>query len=292
LDHFSHGLLTPAFGYLVMTMAAAIGLRCTVRALSATGTSRRNWLLVGSTAIGSGIWTLHFIAMLGFGVIGSSVRYNVPLTLLSLVLAILVVGMGVFIVGYGRSRTLSLLFGGLGMGLGVATMHYSGMAAVQVNGTIQYNSGLVLLSVLIAITAATAALWLVLTIQGLSGALGAALVMGLAVSTMHYTAMAAVSVQLDAGVERLMGATAMEFIFPLSIGIGAILFVAFTVVAVSPIEEERGEAEVAMRLESLRARRERFAQQIDDQITASERHPSPRRRQTNNSTKRPTRQVT
>ncbi|HEX6235326.1 MAG TPA: MHYT domain-containing protein [Jiangellaceae bacterium] len=292
LDHFSHGLLTPAFGYLVMTMAAAIGLRCTVRALNTTGSSRRNWLLVGSTAIGSGIWTLHFIAMLGFGVIGSSVRYNVPLTLLSLVLAILVVGMGIFIVGYGRSRTLSLMFGGLGMGLGVATMHYSGMAAVQVNGAIEYNSGLVLLSVLIAITAATAALWLVLTIQGLSGALGAALVMGLAVSTMHYTAMAAVSVQLEEGVERLAGATAMEFIFPLSVGIGAILFVAFTVVAVSPIEEERGEAEVAKRLESLQARRERFAQQIEDQITASERHPTHRRRQNNNSTKRPTRQVT
>ena len=278
LNHFSHGLLTPAFGYLVMTMAAAIGLRCTVRALDTNGKSRRNWLLVGSTAIGSGIWTLHFIAMLGFGVGGSSIRYNVPITLLSLVLAILVVGMGVFIVGYWRSHVLSLMLGGLGMGLGVATMHYSGMASVNVNGTIQYNSGLVLLSVLIAITAATAALWLVLNIQGLSGALGAALVMGLAVSTMHYTAMAAVSVELSDRIEQLAGATAMEFIFPLSIGIGAILFIAFTVVAVSPIEEERGEAEVAMRLESLHARREQFAQQIEDQITASERHPAVRRR--------------
>ena len=201
LDHFSHGLLTPAFGYLVMTMAAAIGLRCTVRALSTHGRSRRNWLLVGATAIGAGIWTLHFIAMLGFGVIGSSVRYNVPLTLLSLVLAIVVVGMGVFIVGYGRSRTLSLVLGGLLMGLGVATMHYSGMAAVQVRGAIHYDSALVLLSVLIAITAATAALWLVLNIQGLSGALGAALVMGLAVSAMHYTAMAAVSVEVADGLE-------------------------------------------------------------------------------------------
>lgn len=279
LDHFSHGLLTPAFGYLVMTMAAAIGLRCTVRALSTHGRSRRNWLFVGSTAIGAGIWTLHFIAMLGFGVIGSSVRYNVPITLLSLVLAIVVVGMGVFIVGYGRSRTLSLMLGGLLMGLGVATMHYSGMAAVQVNGTIQYSSALVLLSVVIAITAATAALWLVLNIQGLSGALGAAMVMGLAVSAMHYTAMAAVSVELADGRERLAGATAMEFIFPLSVGIGAILFVAFTVVAVSPIEDDRGEEEVAMRLEALQARREQFAQQIEDQITASQRHAPQRRRQ-------------
>ncbi len=278
LNHFSHGLLTPAFGYLVMAMAAAIGLRCTVRALSTHGKSRRNWLLVGSTAIGAGIWTLHFIAMLGFGVIGSSVRYDVPLTLLSLVLAIVVVGMGIFIVGYGRSRTLSLVLGGLLMGLGVATMHYSGMAAVQVNGTIQYNPALVLLSVVIAITAATAALWLVLNIQGLSGALGASLVMGLAVSAMHYTAMAAVSVKLADGVEKLPGASAMEFLFPMSVAIGAILFVAFTVVAVSPIDDERGEDEVAMRLESLQARREQFAQQIEDQISASQRHQSPRRR--------------
>src|SRR5690606_19838333 len=136
IDHLSHGLLTPAFGFLVMCMAAVIGLRCTVRAMSTKGRSKRMWLFVGATAIASGIWTLHFIAMIGFGVAGTAIRYDVPLTLISLVLAIAVVSAGVFTVGYGRSRGLALFIGGLGTGLGVATMHYSGMAAVQLNGAI------------------------------------------------------------------------------------------------------------------------------------------------------------
>ena len=91
MEHFSYGLLTPIVSYLMACTGAAIGLRCTVRALNATGSTRRNWLLMGATAIGSGIWTMHFIAMLGFGITGSSVRYDVPLTLLSLVVAIAVV---------------------------------------------------------------------------------------------------------------------------------------------------------------------------------------------------------
>lgn len=277
INHLSHGLLTPAFGYLVMCMAAVIGLRCTVRALSATGSSKRMWLFVGATAIAAGIWTLHFIAMIGFGVTGSAVRYNVPLTLISLVLAIAVVSAGVFTVGYGRARGLSLFVGGLGMGLGVATMHYSGMAAVQLSGNIQYNPTLVILSVVIAVTAATAALWIVLNVTGLSGTLVAALVMGLAVSSMHYTAMAAVSVEVEGQSTPLPGATAMEFLFPLSIGIGAILFIAFTIVAVSPLDDDQDD-EMERKLESLRARRAAYNDQLEAQIAAADRNPGVRRR--------------
>lgn len=270
IDHFSHGLLTPAFGFLVMGMAAVIGLRCTVRALASTGNTKRMWLFVGAAAIGAGIWTLHFIAMIGFGVTGSAIRYNVPLTLMSLILAIAVVSAGVFTVGYGRSRGRSLLAGGLGTGLGVATMHYSGMAAVQLNGSVQYNGALVGLSVAIAVTAATAALWIVLNVEGLRGTLVAAVVMGLAVSSMHYTAMAAVSVDLAATSGTVSGATAMEFLFPLSVGIGAVLFAAFTIVAVSPIDDLGMDAEAAIRYQTLQARREEFAAQLEQQITASE----------------------
>lgn len=269
IEHFSHGLLTPAFGYLVMCMAAVIGLRCTVRALSSVGSMKRMWLLVGAAAIGAGIWTLHFIAMIGFGVTGSVVRYDVPLTLISLVLAIAVVSGGVFMVGYGQSRARALMLGGLGTGLGVATMHYSGMAAVQLNGSVSYNSLLVALSVVIAVTAATAALWIVLNVNGLQGTLVAALVMGLAVSSMHYTAMAAVSVDTAAQPTELTGAPAMEFLFPLSVGIGAVLFAAFTIVAVSPLDELHHDAEAARRYEALQARREQFAEQIEQQIAAS-----------------------
>lgn len=277
INHLSHGVLTPAFGYLVMCMAAVIGLRCTVRALSTYGSSKRMWLLVGATAIAAGIWTLHFIAMIGFGVTGSAIRYDVPLTLISLVLAIAVVSAGVFTVGYGRSRGLSLFVGGLGMGLGVATMHYSGMAAVKLSGDIQYNATLVFLSVIIAVTAATAALWIVLNVTGLSGTLVAALVMGLAVSSMHYTGMAAVSVEIDGQATSLSGATAMEFLFPLSIGIGAILFIAFTIVAVSPLDDDEDD-EMTRKLQALQARREQYNEQLEAQISAADRNPGIRRR--------------
>ncbi len=245
LDHFSYGLLTPVVSYLMACTGAAIGLRCTVRALGASGRSRRNWLLMGAAAIGSGIWTMHFIAMLGFAVDGSSIRYDVPLTLLSLVVAITVVGAGIFTVAYGHATARSLTIGGIGMGLGVATMHYTGMAAVRVNGTIGYDVLLVVASVAIAVAAATAALWIVIQVQRFSGAMIAALVMGVAVSSMHYTAMAALHVQLDPGQSTLSGATAGEFIFPLSLGLTSLLFIASVFIAVSPLEEDEFESESA-----------------------------------------------
>lgn len=277
VEHFTFGAITPLTGYFVMFMAAAIGLRCTVRALHTTGSAKRSWLMVGATAIGAGIWTLHFIAMLGFGVDGSPVRYDVPLTLISLLVAIVVVSGGVFTVGYGKSPSVSLPLGGLGAGLGVAAMHYTGMAAVQVTGTIGYNTWLVALSIVIAIVAASAALWIVLRVHGFAGALGAALVMGVAVSSMHYTGMAAVRVELVPDLE-LSGASATQFLFPLTVGIGAVLFVAFTFLAVSPIEEEAGEARAAEQLRALASRREQFAKEIEGQILEAERRPATKRR--------------
>ncbi|MGH3326029.1 MAG: MHYT domain-containing protein, partial [Streptomyces sp.] len=83
MHHFTYGWLTPTLSFVMACVGSALGLRCTVRALAATGRSRRNWLLTAALAIGSGIWTMHFIAMLGFGVSGSAIRYNVPLTVLS-----------------------------------------------------------------------------------------------------------------------------------------------------------------------------------------------------------------
>ena len=134
LDHAAFGWLTPVLSYAMACTGAALGLRCTVRALAAAGHSRRNWLLTAASAIGTGIWTMHFVAMLGFGVTGTEIRYNVPLTILSLIVAMVLVGAGVFAVGYGRDRGRALLLGGLTTGLGVASMHYLGMAAVRLHG--------------------------------------------------------------------------------------------------------------------------------------------------------------
>lgn len=247
MHHLSHGWLTPVLSYAMACVGSALGLRCTVRALAAEGKARRNWLLSAAFAIGSGIWTMHFIAMLGFTVPGTAIRYDVPLTVLSLVVAVVVVGMGTFVVGHARSRSRSLLMGGLGTGLGVAAMHYIGMAALRLHGETSYAPLLVSLSVLIAVAAATAALWAALTVHSAAGTTVASLVMGLAVSSMHYTGMAAVSVQPNPSHEALSGATATEFIFPLTVVLGSFLFLTSAFVALSPTAQQRREAEDAMR---------------------------------------------
>ncbi|GAA1081965.1 MULTISPECIES: MHYT domain-containing protein [Kitasatospora] len=239
MNHVSFGWPTPALSYLMACVGAALGLRCTLRALSASGPSRRNWLLTAAAAIGSGIWTMHFVAMFGFTVEGTELRYDVPLTVLSLLVAVVVVGLGVFTVGYGRHRGRSILLGGLTTGIGVAAMHYLGMAALRLHGTVEYAPATVVLSVAIAVGAATAALWAAVAIRTLVAAGGAALIMGVAVSCMHYTGMAAVHVHLDPARTDLGGATPMQFVFPLAVGLGSFLFLTSAFVALSPTAQER-----------------------------------------------------
>ncbi|RST06653.1 hypothetical protein EF910_09865 [Streptomyces sp. WAC07149] len=239
LDHAAYGWLTPALSYVMASIGAALGLRCTVRALAATGASRRNWLLTAASAIGTGIWTMHFIAMLGFHVTGTEIHYNVPMTLLSLLVAMAVVGAGVFAVGYGGDRGRSLVLGGLTTGLGVASMHYLGMAALRLHGRIEYDPLTVGLSVAIAVVAATAALWAALNIKSPLAVAAASLVMGAAVSSMHYTGMTAVSVRVTPSDAALPGATALQFIFPLAVGLGSYLFITAAFVALSPTADER-----------------------------------------------------
>ncbi|WP_236243662.1 MHYT domain-containing protein [Streptomyces sp. CC228A] len=261
LDHAAFGWLTPALSYAMACAGAALGLRCTVRALDSSGSARRNWLLTGASAIGTGIWTMHFIAMLGFTVVGTDIRYDVPLTLFSLAVAVLVVGTGAFAVGHGHGRPveaprsagppaagtadratarsrrdhrMSLAVGGLTTGLGVAGMHYLGMAALRLHGAVHYDPLLVALSLAIAVVAATAALWAALNIRTPAAVTVASLVMGAAVSSMHYTGMAAVTVEVSPSAEPLPGATAMQFIFPLAVGLGAFLFITSAFVALSP----------------------------------------------------------
>ena len=228
------GLVTPVLSYAIACVGSALGLRCTVRALASEGQAKRNWLITAAVAIGTGIWTMHFIAMLGFAVTGTDIRYAVLPTVASLVVAIVVTGIGGFIVGYGTARGLSLVAGGVTTGIGVAAMHYIGMTGMRLNGTIHYHDSTVLLSVLIGIAAASAAFWAALTVRLPLASLGASLIMGIAVSAMHYTGMEAATVQVRPGGGPVSGATAMEFIFPLIVVLGSALFLSSAFVALSP----------------------------------------------------------
>jgi len=147
-------------------------------------------LFIGAIAMGGGIWSMHFIAMLAFN-IPMPVDYDVLTTLISLFVAIFMTAIGLITVSYGHMTALKLLTGGTFMGLGIAAMHYIGMAAMRMQATTDYNFWLVTLSIFIAIITSTAALWLAFNLRSLWHKTGSALVMGAAIAGMHYTGMAA-----------------------------------------------------------------------------------------------------
>jgi NO-binding membrane sensor protein with MHYT domain len=217
-------------------LGGALGLRCIVRTLLSTQSWKAGWLALGAASIGCGIWTMHFIAMIGFQVVETRVRYDAGLTVLSLAVAIVVVGIGVFIVGYRGASTLNLAFAGVITGLGVAAMHYLGMAALHLNGTIRYDAAVVTLSVVIAVVAATAALWAAVTIRGFLTSLGASLIMGIAVTGMHYTGMSAVSVHVHGRTGgSWAGDSPTSLLLPMLLGPAIFLLLAGVVVMFDPL---------------------------------------------------------
>ena len=140
VHNFSYGLLTPALAYLMSFVGSFLGLRCTSRARASSGAARIRWIVAAAFSIGvTGIWVMHFIAMLGFAIPGEVIRYNVPVTLLSMLIAVAVVMIGMLIVGLSQATVRPLLLGGVITGLGVATMHYSGMAAMRMPAGMGYN---------------------------------------------------------------------------------------------------------------------------------------------------------
>ncbi|MFJ3230420.1 MHYT domain-containing protein [Streptomyces sp. NPDC086787] len=235
VDGFSYGLVTPLVAYLMACLGGALGLRCTTRSMLVTHSWRPAWLALGSVAIGSGIWTMHFIAMMGFTVEQTPVHYDKPMTYESLGLAIVMVGAGIFIVGYRGATGAALFTGGTVTGLGIASMHYLGMAGMRLNGRLQYNTLTVAASVVIAVVAATAALWAAGRVRGFRGSVGASLVMGLAVSGMHYTGMAALSVHLHGTEPTTVGDSPASLLGPMLIGPLAFLLLAGVVVLLDPL---------------------------------------------------------
>jgi NO-binding membrane sensor protein with MHYT domain len=235
VDGFSYGLVTPLVAYLMACLGGALGLRCTTRSMLVSRSWRPGWLALGSAAIGSGIWTMHFIAMMGFTVREAPIHYDRSITFASLGVAIVMVGIGVFIVGYRGARGTALMTGGAITGLGIASMHYLGMAGMRLNGQLDYNTVTVAVSVVIAVVAATAALWAAGQVRGFLWSVGASLIMGLAVTGMHYTGMAALSVHLHGTSAPVSGDSPASLLAPMMIGPLAFLLLAGVVVMFDPM---------------------------------------------------------
>lgn len=265
VHNFSYGFLTPGLAYAMSCLGSFLGLRCTTRAMAATGRARLSWLLLAALSIGTtGIWVMHFIAMLGYTIPGEIIHYDVLITIASMLIAVAVVGIGLLIVGFAKRTWRNLLLAGTFTGLGVASMHYTGMAAMRMPARMTYSPGLFALSIVIAIVAATAALWAALRLRGAVTTLAAALIMGVAVSGMHYTGMAAMHLYPPGqGHGMLMtggGATAENFLLPLVIGISILAFILTATLALSPTDQEMlAEAELMQRIEQATAGRQQPA---------------------------------
>ncbi|MCM8736181.1 HD domain-containing protein [Azospirillum sp. A1-3] len=193
---FSHDHWLVALSYAVAAFASYSALDMAERMHRTAGIARIMWQGCAAAALGGGIWAMHFIAMLAL-TIDTPVAYDPVKTLLSLVTSVSFVAIGFRII-QGRRSPAAIAAAGSIVGLGVAAMHYLGMAAMVLPARIAYQPGLWSLSVAIAMAAATAGLWLSTRIHHrLRDRVLAALVMAVAVCGMHYTGMAALVVQVD-----------------------------------------------------------------------------------------------
>jgi len=191
---YNHWLVS--LSIVVAILVSYTALRLAARIATSERHGARIWLGIGAIAMGVGIWSMHFIGMLAFS-LPIPLAYNVPTTLGSLALAIITSGFALRITG-GQRLTIPRLAGSaVVMGAGISAMHYMGMTAITVVPGISYDPLLVATSILIAITASFIALWLFYRLRDGSSLyqwltrMAAAVVMGLAISGMHYTAMAA-----------------------------------------------------------------------------------------------------
>ena len=180
---------------LVATLASYTALDLTSRITASKGRAAQLWLLGGAFSMGTGIWSMHFIGMLAFS-LPVPMGYDVPVTLLSMLIAIVVSGFALYTVSRNKLTARNLLTGGVLMGIGIASMHYTGMAAMETSPPIQYDPALFVASVVIAVGASLAALSIAFTLRTDSlwmiyAKYGAAVVMGIAITGMHYTGMAA-----------------------------------------------------------------------------------------------------
>ena len=209
-----------AASVLIASFASYVTLDLAKRVRSSDRAAARGWWIGGSVAMGSGIWSMHFVGMLAYK-LPIELGYTGALTLLSWVAAVAVSAVALGLAAGGRLTSQRLAGGALSMGAGICAMHYTGMAALDLQPGIVWRPLLVGASALIAVGASAVALLIFFWLRGVDGRRGvfyqaiAALLMGLAISGMHYTGMAAAQVSagsLCLSADQLGGPQLGEFV--------------------------------------------------------------------------------
>jgi PAS domain S-box-containing protein len=195
LGSYNYGLV--ALSVLIAIFASYAALDLAGRVTAARGWHRAVWLLGGAGAMGTGIWSMHYIGMLAF-ILPIPVAYHWPTVLLSLFAAILASVIALYVGSRQKMGAFRALAGSVLMGGGIASMHYIGMAATRLSAVCHFNSFLVVLSVVFAVLISLVALWITFHFRdekkGIDwGKTAGAVLMGTAIPVMHYTGMAAAS---------------------------------------------------------------------------------------------------
>jgi NO-binding membrane sensor protein with MHYT domain len=236
VSHFTYGWINPIMAFGFAFAGSILALMCMTQARQQNGTvkasrKRVQWIALAAFSLGANaIWMMHFTAMIGFKVLDSDIAYDPLKTFLSLVASIGSVFFGLLVAGTGSRGTVGkILIAGPLTGLGVVIMHYSGMAAINVSGHITHDRTYFIASVVIAVVAATAALFCGMYLDGWKWHTAAAVVMAIAVCSMHYTGMAGVRVTLyNRGRDTVEGIDPIMLILPIlgvaTLGIIVLLF--------------------------------------------------------------------
>lgn len=222
MHHHHHALLV-VLSLLIAVLGSWTALDLFRRVRSHIGRAQRVWLGMAAVAMGLSIWSMHFVAMLGFDP-GVAVRYDLTLTFLSLALAMAVTWSAFFAASKPGAAIPRLLIAGGAMGTGICAMHYVGMAALRTGVTLSYRPGFVAASFVIAVGASTAALFAVRREQTLAWRAGGAVGLGLAIAGMHYMAMAGLRVGPSVGATSFMpGAPPLTLGLAVAAGVSVIL---------------------------------------------------------------------
>jgi two-component system sensor histidine kinase/response regulator len=221
-----------ALSVVIAVMASYAALDLAARVTAARGRIRFAWLLGGAAAMGTGIWSMHYIGMLAFS-LPIPVLYDWPTVVLSLLAAVFTSAIALFVVSRQRMGWLAATVGSVVMGAGIATMHYTGMAAMRLPAMCHYSSGVVALSVVLAVVISLVALWLTFRLRNdVKGKwlpkIASAVLMGAAIPVMHYTGMAAAGFKFTGEPPDLSEAVSIS-----SLGITGITIVTFTVLGLA-----------------------------------------------------------
>ncbi|PBB79917.1 bifunctional diguanylate cyclase/phosphodiesterase [Mesorhizobium sp. WSM3879] len=194
-----HDLRLVALAALICGISSFSAVNLLRHVEQSTSRNRYAWLLIAATATGFGIWATHFVAMIAFTP-GIPNAYNAELSALSLAASVVLTAAGMWIATI-RGGIDHYLVGGAVLGVGIAVMHYTGMAAFEVQGRIVWNELLVALSLAAGVTLAALSLLVVLRRPSTLTTIAAAVLLTLAICTLHFIAMAAVSIYPDSSIE-------------------------------------------------------------------------------------------